>query len=33
MTEERFDDLLKCKDIVRNGAKIRSADSDGSRHL
>jgi 3-methyladenine DNA glycosylase Tag len=29
MTEERFDELLKCKDIVRNGAKIRSIQENG----
>jgi 3-methyladenine DNA glycosylase Tag len=29
MTEERFDDLLKCKDIVRNGAKIKSVQENG----
>ncbi|OYV24457.1 MAG: hypothetical protein B7W99_02250 [Rhodospirillales bacterium 20-58-10] len=29
MTEERFDELLKCKDIVRNGAKIQSVQGNG----
>ena len=29
MTEERFDELLKRKDIVRNGAKIKSIQENG----
>jgi len=29
MTEERFDKLLKCKDIVRNGPKILSVHKNG----
>ena len=29
MTEERFDELLKSKDIVRNGAKIKSVQENG----
>ena len=29
MTEERFDELLKDKDIVRNGAKIKSVQENG----
>ncbi|RWD16095.1 MAG: hypothetical protein EOS75_29995 [Mesorhizobium sp.] len=29
MTEERFDESLKCKDIVRNGAKIKSVQENG----
>ena len=29
MTEERFDELLRCKDIVRNGAKIQSVQENG----
>ena len=29
MTEERFDELLKCKDIVRNGAKTQSVQENG----
>ncbi|WP_323990783.1 DNA-3-methyladenine glycosylase I [Nguyenibacter sp. L1] len=29
MTEERFDELLKDKDIVRNGAKIKSVQGNG----
>ena len=29
MTEERFDELLKCKDIVRNGPKILSVHKNG----
>jgi len=29
MTEERFDELLKRRDIVRNGAKIRSIQENG----
>ncbi len=29
MNDERFDDLLKRKDIVRNGAKIRSVQENG----
>jgi len=29
MTEERFDELLKCQEIVRNGAKIQSVQENG----
>ena len=29
MTEERFDELLKEKDIVRNGAKVKSMQETG----
>jgi 3-methyladenine DNA glycosylase Tag len=29
MTEKCFDELLKCKDIVRNGAKIQSVQENG----